>query len=187
MDFLGRMARSVLNRLLIACIVLAGICSYAQAASPLTLQEQKIKAGLVYNFLKYTNWTSGSITKDGGLRVCLVGGDAFHGHLFPLQNRTAQQMPIHIVELGDLDKSTSCTVAVLHHSLRSEMGQLVPQLTNHGVLSISDMRGFAKNGGMVELSVGRDRRIHIFVNQTAVQSAGLDIQDRLLKLSQVVN
>ena len=70
------------------------------------LNEQTIKAGLVYNFLKYTTWP-GQDQKDGGdkrhLEVCLLGVSPTDSYLAPLAGQTAQQLVIDLVRKSRVD------------------------------------------------------------------------------------
>src|SRR5690242_6977255 len=76
--------------------------SQAEEHNRLQLQEQTIKAGLVYNFLKYTTWPEGA---GGNLRVCFFGGEPLNGNLSSLEGRTAQQSTINIVRVGGIQET----------------------------------------------------------------------------------
>lgn len=158
----------------------------AFATSSIELQEHKIKAGLVYNFLKYTNWQANQQVKFGHLSVCLLGGDPFDGSLNPLQGRTAQQQTIEINRIAHEDEASSCSIVIIHRNLKNALPGLLPALRRHHVMTISDIEGFARAGGMIELSTGSDRRIHLYINRNAVSDAHIQIQDRLLKLAEFI-
>lgn len=156
------------------------VSGHARAATPLQLQEQKIKAGLVYNFLKYTAWRG----KEGdNIQVCIIGRDPFDGYLTPLQGKTAQQQSIHIIYLNENSAIESCHVGIIGEGINVALPALLNRLHSHNILTVSDIRGFTNQGGMIELSTGRDRRIHMYVNKGAIDAAGLEISERLLKLA----
>src|SRR5688572_28382680 len=75
--------RAIFNFMLVLCI--AGTSVHAEDIS---MDEKKIQAGLVYNFLKYTSWPAQALAgNNGNIKICLLGGDAFSGNLFPLEGR----------------------------------------------------------------------------------------------------
>jgi hypothetical protein len=161
---------------------------YEADDQPIKLYEQKIKAGLVYNFLKFTIWPESMLSSPkNNLRVCLYGGDAFDGYLYPLEGRTAQQHTITILQVDNLDALKNCHVAFIHRSENDKLDQILAVLKGKSILTISDIRQFAQRGGMVEFSTQKDQRIHLYINKALVENSGLTVQDRLLKLTELVH
>jgi hypothetical protein len=78
----------------------------------LVLYEQKIKAGLVYNLIKYTQWPGNTLNNK--LQLCLFGGDPFNGYLAPLEGRTAQQVTISIRQIGKITEAKNCHLLVIY-------------------------------------------------------------------------
>lgn len=152
------------------------------------MQEQKIKAGLLYNFLKYTAWPPDTFDKKGSvsLRVCLFGGDPFDGFLHPLEGRTAQQIVISIRHIRNVAGLTRCQLVFVHRSQAERLETILEMLENQPILTVSDIDSFAARGGMVEFTTRNDRRIHIRINRQLAQASGLVIQDRLLRLAELV-
>jgi hypothetical protein len=151
----------------------------------LELFEEKIKAGLVYNFLKYTDWPKSSQEKDT-LRVCLFGNDPFKGYLTPLAGRHAQQFVIDIASIDDIQELEKCHLVFIGKNSKNDLPKLLNFLKNKHILTVSDMAQFAQQGGMIELTK-EDQRIAFYINKGAVRDAGLNIQDRLLKLAKSVS
>jgi hypothetical protein len=180
------------HRIAAACLLLANLWCFApaqaqNAAPSIQLYEQKIKAGLVYNFLKYTNWPADVISKtNGSLRVCLLGDDAFNGYLYPLQGRTAQQYLITITEINSIPEATGCSLVFVHRSAADMLPSLLQSLKGKHVLTISDIDQFARQGGMIEFGM-EDQRVALLINKKAVGAAGLTIQERLVKLAKPVS
>lgn len=153
-------------------------------SSGLQLQEQKIKAGLVYNFLKYTTWpVHGRDEKT--LRICLYGGDPFDGYLYPLRGRTAQQDVIVITEIDTVAEALSCHLLFVDPSQEKNLPEIFGALRGHNVLTTSDIEGFVRKGGMVEFAT-QNQRISVYINKNAITAAGLSIDNRLLKFAKLV-
>lgn len=168
----------------IAALILAAVLLFGQQADAQTrsLNEEKIKAGLLYNFLKYTEWPANG----GTLNVCLFRGDPFSGSLNPLKGRTAQQSKIKITRISSPAEIGGCNLLFVHSGAAASVPAVLSAAGSKGVLTMSDIRGFARMGGMVELSTREDRRIHMIVNLRAAEQAGLRIQPRMTRLAEVV-
>ncbi|HTK84749.1 MAG TPA: YfiR family protein [Patescibacteria group bacterium] len=178
-------SRKFLGFLLALHLAVLGVCGPVRAQDqPLQLYEEKIKAGLLYNFLKYTSWPTDSAGK-GGLRVCLLGDGPFDTYLYPLQGRMAQQYVIAITKIANASEAGNCSLVYIHRDREDSLPQILQSLRGRHVLTVSDIDQFAAQGGMVEF--GReDQKIDLLINKNAVDAAGLNIQARLLKLAKLV-
>lgn len=175
--------RSWKNFLLNLLMATALFCSTNAHGETTGLYEQKIKAGLVYNFLKYTAWpTNGTNT----LNVCLFGGEALDGYLTPLTGRTAQQTPIAIVRISRANEVTNCNLVFIPQTQEGAMSDLLAATKGRPILTVSDIARFARRGGMVELT-SEDQHVGLAINKDTVERSGLSIQDRMLKLAKLVS
>ena len=161
--------------------VLIGIPAHADTVA---LQENKIKAGLLYNFLKYTTWPENNQAGPDKIRICLFGGDAFAGALDPLEGRTAQRRNIVIRRVSEIESLRDCHVVFIHRSEEGNLPALLRTLEPYPILSVSDIRGFSRQGGMVEFSRQEDQRIHLYIKKEIVEKSRLRIHDRMLKLAE---
>jgi len=178
--------RNFLGFVLALQLLLPCVCETARAQSPAPLQlyEEKIKAGLLYNFLKYTSWPTDAAGK-GNLRVCLLGDGPFDTYLYPLQGRMAQQYVITITKIASASEAGNCSIVYIHRDREDSLADILHSLKGRHVLTVSDIDQFAAQGGMVEF--GReDQKIDLLINKNAVDAAGLNIQARLLKLAKLV-
>lgn len=152
----------------------------------LQLYEQKIKAGLVYNLLKYTTWPKESpLEINKQLRICIYGEDPFNGYLAPLEGRTAQQVPIFIRQIKSTKDVEQCNVIIVHQQQAQQLSELLDVIKGKNILTVSDIEQFAQLGGMIELAKEGDK-ISLYINKSAVTQAGLSIQDPMLKLAKIV-
>lgn len=185
MQFLTGKTRGLAAALAVLMLLLAAAPSRAQEGdgeSRLHLYEPAIKAGLVYNFLKYTDWPGG---EPKSLRVCLLGDGPLGAALRPLAGRTAQQAVISVTRIGGARDAAGCNLLFVDHGGADGLAALRPALEGSHVLTVSDIDGFAKDGGMVEMATENDR-IVLYINQAAVARAGLKIAGRMLKLGKAV-
>lgn len=180
--------------LLIKCLCLAvfALCIVCYAEEmPTPLYEQKIKAGLVYNLLKYTEWPKTSpnqlknIENPNTLKICLFGDDPFNGYLSPLHGRTAQQATIAIAHVASVPDTESCKVIVIHRNQQHQLQTLLAFLQGKNILTISDIENFAELGGMVELT-RQQEKIALQINKNSIDGAKLSVDARMLKLAKIV-
>ena len=161
---------------------------------PAPLHEQKIKAGLVYNLIKYTAWPKASLIPQNHLKnnynsptltICLFGGDPFDGYLSPLQGRTAQQTVISIIDVNTIAEAGQCNVIIIHHSQLVQLKALLEFLHGKSILTISDMENFAELGGMIELA-RQEEKIELTINKNSLDNSKLIIDSKMLKLAKIV-
>ncbi len=166
-----------------ACVILLALSAQA-AAQDLRLAEQDIKAGMLYNFLRYTDWNQPS-ARDQPVVVCLYGADPFGGRLQRMEGRTVNQRRIDVRSARTYADINSCALVYLGSDQRSQWPQLRAHLAGRSILTVSEFDGFARSGGMIEFA-RQNNRVAVRINVAAVETAHLSVQDRLLRLASVV-
>jgi hypothetical protein len=167
---------------LFLALLFAALTVDARAAG-VELAEQKIKAGLLYNFLKYTQWPAAEA--NGAAIVCLFGGDPFDGHLKPMGGRTVNQRVIEVREVAGTDELDGCALVFVRSEKKASWPQLLKALSGKDVLTVGDWDGFTAAGGMIEFT-RVEERVGVLINVDAVSATRLTVQDRLLKLASAV-
>lgn len=170
--------------LLILTIILPPMHAYA--ADALELAEQEIKAGLLYNFLKYTQWPPELIERSQVLTVCLFGKDPFSNYLAPMSGRTVNQRVITLRSVRNVNEAGSCQMLFFNAEEKARWAELRQALNGKSVLTVSDLNGFTDAGGMIEFG-RKENHVQVALNMGAVTAAGLIVQERLLKLVTVVH
>jgi hypothetical protein len=167
---------------MLASLLAMGVTLPSYAAEGFQLVEQQIEAGLLYNFLKYTEWPTGRTAKaNAPIIVCLFGGDPFAGNLQPMAGRTVNQQVIEIRSPRTIQETQVCSLLFIHSVEKPRWPELRMALRARSVLTVSDFEGFAESGGMIEFTK-IDNRIGAKINMAAVTAAHLQVEDRLLKL-----
>jgi hypothetical protein len=164
-----------------ALVLPLGLAPCAHAAESLQLVEQEIKAGLLYNFLKYTDWPQPG-TPGAPMSVCLMGGDPFSGRLQPMSGRTVNQHVIEVRSVAAIDGIADCSILFIHAEAKPQWPALHMAIIAKPVLTVSDIPGFSDSGGMIEFT-HMDNRIGMTINSAALRAAHLQVQERLLKLA----
>jgi hypothetical protein len=174
----------VLNPLWTAALLLwLAVAPEAHGQESIQLVEQEIKAGLLYNFLKYTEWPPDAAPGlNAPMVVCLFGGDPFDGRLQPMVGRTVKQHVIALREVHGVDELGMCSLVFVDADANAQWPQLRKALAEKAMLTVSDFPGFADSGGMIEFTRIKNR-ISIKVDTGAVMAAHLEVQDRLQRLA----
>ncbi|NOY45973.1 MAG: YfiR family protein [Deltaproteobacteria bacterium] len=152
-------------------------CGVAHAAD----LESRVKAAFVFHFVQLTTWTEG--LPDGPLDLCLLGEDPVAEALAALQGK---RVGGRRVRTGTCAPGRRCGCEVVYVG-RSEADRLPAALTGlgPGVLTVSDIPGFADRGGMIEL-VKRQGRLRFRIHRGRAAQAGLRFDARLLALAEEV-
>ncbi len=166
-----------------SCILLA---PHAYAQDMLVLHEQEIRAGLIYNFLKYTEWPPDRLAKDASMTVCIFGSDPFDGYLKPMAGRTVNQRSIAIRQVKKMEDTQSCHLLYVNAKVKEQWQELRSFLSGKSVLTVSDFKDFSKQGGMIEFG-RKDNHIDALLNIDTIAASQLRVQDRLLRLVSVVH
>lgn len=177
------MAVLIPKRSLVATLLLlSGFWAQAFAEENLQLQEAEIKAGLLYNFLKYTQWpvTSPSVV------VCVYGEDPFGGYLQPIAGRSVNQHEIALHTVHTVDEMAACHLLFVNAAEKAHWPEVRKFLVGKSVLTVSDFEDFAQTGGMIEFGRKNDH-ISVDLNIDAVTAAHLSVGERLLKLVTVLH
>ncbi len=155
--------------------------------APIELYEQKIKAGLIYNLMKYSNWPA-TVTNagKGKLKLCLLGDDSMDEYLYPLQGRTAQQFTITITRINGVHEIQDCNMIFLHKGQEALQDSLIQSTAGKPIMTVSDIDQFVEHGGMVEFGM-EDQKINLLLNKKTVTESHIIIQSRLTKLAKLVS
>jgi len=167
--------------------VVIAILVPAQEVSPATPLEYEIKAAFIYNFAKFVEWErDDGNTQDGILPLCILGEDPFGEIIDKLQGRKVQNLSIHIIRVAGIEDVAGCRILFIS---KSESGQFSAYLDTlqgtKGILSISDIDGFADSGGVIELALN-ENRISFLVNIKTARDSGLYLSSKILRLAGVV-
>jgi YfiR/HmsC-like len=180
--------------LMLLPVVLAAAATGAHAQDTEASSEYLIKAGFIYNFASLVQWPSTSFSQaDSPIVIAVLGEDHFGTTLdHVLQGKKIDGRPFVIRRLrsvSELVKSTGnpreCQILYVTSSAMSRLSEAIQSVRGLPILTIGEMPGFAKSGGMINL-VLEDNRVRFEVNVKAAKDADLNISSRLLALARIV-
>lgn len=151
-------------------------------------REDRIKAAIVYKVGKFVDWPPDAF--DGAaspLRVCLLGRDDFADALASVAGRKVQGRTVDFRVIGatGLPRPGDCHILYLPRSASGRAGSVVRTLAGRPILTISDIPGFARSGGMISL-VRSGNRIGFEIDPDSARRSGLSVRAQLLDLAEIV-
>jgi hypothetical protein len=157
----------------------------AVAAGPAHAQdvsEEAVKAGFVFNFVKFTQWPGDRESDSRTLDICTPGALPLDGQLALLQGRTIGNRRLVVRAHVAAADWRGCHVLYLTEGDNGRVESHLRSLGSAPVLTISDQPGFVQAGGMIGLRVV-DSRVRFDVNLQIAQRAGLTLSSQMLKLA----
>lgn len=151
------------------------------------VSEYELKATFLYNFTQFVRWPDHVFSHDTDpLVIGVLGQDPFGSDFDSLirgERKGGHPLEVrrHLV-LGNLEK---CHLLFIVGLEPEEIKATLDQLKGQNVLTVSDIRGFSKMGGMIEMTL-TNRRIRLKINQKQAEDAQLHISSKLLRLAEVV-
>ena len=173
---------SILQRKLCCLILGSTLFAFNYSSSALT-NDADVEAALIFNIVKYIDWPSETLPKDGNLNICFVGESSPLGS--SIAELKGKQINLHNLEVRattQLSKINICHVIVLGQGIdvRSFQKDIAPY-----ALIIGEGESFVDDGGGIGLfNIGNRFRFDINLNSTSAR--GLKISVNLLRLARNV-
>lgn len=151
-------------------------------------EEYRVKAALIYKLTRFVQWPDTAFAgANAPLGICVLGDDPFGSALDALTSRTSGGRPIAVFRLASLEEAIGrCQVLFLADSERVRLSILLTQLARQPILSVSDIAGFARRGGILQMYTATTR-IRFVINHHTALWAGLRIAASLLALAEIVD
>lgn len=166
-----------------ACMAIQGASIWAQTAT-----EYQIKAAFLYNFIKFVQWPPESFPdEDQPFVIGILGDDPFG----PILDRVVQGKLVNgrklVVWRSDtLTQLRGAHLVFISRSERGRLRQVLRELAGKPILTVSEIDGFARLGGMINFRMQGDR-VRFEINPEAVRAAGLKMSSKLLSLATIVS
>lgn len=160
--------------------VLLGLCSLVSHAQSSTVSEYGLKAVLFFKLPQFIYWPAERTV--GAPVICVQGTNPFGAALHQLAQTGGTSADIRLVDSGGI---AVCNVLFISRSEAGQIEQILQRAAARSILTVSDIPGFIRSGGMVELILDGDR-IGISLNRRSALRQGIDFNAQLLRLAQRV-
>lgn len=164
-----------LTRVVLLALVLLG--AMARAAAGEAVSEQSVRAAMVFNFIKFTEWPAAA-NGDARIVICTSSGDPVQlAALAALNDRRVRGKPLAVFAF---DRHADCDV--IYVDSRQRWNDIRESRRGGHALTIGGHGGFAANGGMVEILL-QDGKMRFDINLPESRRAGLRFYPQLLQLA----
>jgi hypothetical protein len=146
-------------------------------------REYLIKAAFVYDMLKATRWPQ---ARSSQVVLCVLGRDPFGVAWRSIEGRPVGKRKLDVAPVQGGSDLAGCDALFVSTSERGRWPQIRSAVAARPILTLSEMTGFAQDGGMVAL-MAVDNRLRFDVNLKAVRRAGLSIDTDALEQANKVH
>lgn len=144
------------------------------------ISEYGMKAVLLYRLPQFVYWPSGE-PEPKPMVLCVVGKSPFGNALAQLKQANDN------VELRVAPSDpTACHLLYISRSESGNLDNWLSRSDSRRMLTVSDIPGFARSGGMIELPV-EGERVGIVINRRSAMRKGFEFNAQLLRLARVTN
>ncbi len=148
-------------------------------------EEYYIKAAFLVNFAKLVQWPKETFSSpDDSLKICIIGEDRFGNALDVVSGKTANNRKLVIRKFPDGEAASECQIAFISASEKDNVNDILGRLGSRPVLTISDIRGFEKRGGIIGL-FSKGNKVGFRINIEAARRAKLYISSHLLEVAEI--
>ncbi len=170
--------------LAIALVLVGASCLNAQQSKP---TEYQVKAAYLYNFGRFVKWPPGlAAGKGDSFPVCVLGRDPFGSILdSTLAGEALEGKPVVIRRIARPQDAADCRILFVSSTEENHLKEILSAIDQAGVLTVSDIPGFSRRGGMIQFVVEGDR-IRFEINLATAESAKLVLSSELLKVAAAV-
>ncbi len=151
-------------------------------------KEDEIKAVLIYHFAKFIDWppealpptSFGEVTPE--FTLCIFGTGLLDNALATIRGKPVKGRPLVIRHVNRPAQLQTCHTLFISASAFALADPLLTYAKNLPIVTISDLAGFARMGGMFNFIRSNDT-IGFEVNPEAARRVGLTIRSKLLRLA----
>jgi hypothetical protein len=163
--------------IVIILLPLGGMEAQSSMAMP---SEYQVKAAFLYNFVKFVEWPS---AQTGEVGICVIGKDPFGESLDrAVEGKSLEGRPFAVRRIGEIAEARGCHMLFVGRSESKRAAEIAAAARGLGALTVSDIEGFAGQGGMIAFLVA-DHRVRFQINAANAAGAGLKISSKLLQLA----
>ena len=122
------------------------------------VDEYSLKAALVMNFARFTDWPEGTFTPDSHFNLCLIASDGVIESFEPLSKKKIQKHPIKLIHIHPTHISKKeCHLLFVTTLNPHDVPLIFSSLEDLPILTVSDITGFIKSGGIIQLETVDDK------------------------------
>ncbi len=187
------MNNKLLRHLIVAGLLLWGWCApMAGQALAVTKAhaapsvEYEVKAAFVHNFAKFIEWPNEAFeSENSSFRIGILGSGLINKSLMNLNGKEVQKRYLEVSMVEDINKVSGYHIIFVNPSQKKWSEAILGSLKGTGILSIGDMTGFAKKGGVINFYL-ESGKVRFEINDCSAHKENLKVSSQLLRLARIV-
>ncbi len=150
-------------------------------AEPISNQEEKLKVGFIYNFIKLTLPVK---PIEDSYHLCMVGNSSLNENLEYLNKQVAHGKQIEVINVSPNSNSLKYCDSLFIGKIakKRQLLTIIDHAISQKVLTISDSKHYLSQGVIINLKQ-LGGRIRFDVNLTVAQQSQLTLNANLLRLA----
>jgi len=171
-----------MKRLLMVVLLFGGcLLPVANSYAITPASEDKIVAAYIYQFTQFVSWPEIEYTEDLKFSICVFGNDPVGRELEPLNGRQIDGRKITISYPKKINETSRCNILYIAKTKKHLLRKIFKYLHDKPVLTVSSIPDFARQGGVIDFIVYKNR-IRLETNITVARHANLRISAKLLEV-----
>ncbi len=185
---IGMIAVVPIQWLRFAIILFVSMSPLSQSdASEDLVEEYQIKAVYLFNFALFFTWPDSAFRQyRQPFRVCVLGKDPFGIDLdLVIENEIIEGRRVAVHRLRSVYRSGRCQMLFVSQSEKSRLASIFGYIRRYPILTVSDIKGFARRGGMIQFFNTPYNEVRFRIAPEAVNKAGLIASANLLEIAEI--
>lgn len=170
-----------------ALVLFLLLFSTAASFAEKTFTEYKVKALFLYNFAKYVDWPQGTFSNaNTPFVIGVLGKDRISSDLSGITDgKTIDGHPLIIKHVASDADLKDCQIVFVSNSENATTADIIARIGTMHILIVGEDPAFLEKGGCINL-VLKEEKVHLEVNLSAANKAGLKISSKLLSVAETV-
>ncbi|MBL4796848.1 MAG: YfiR family protein [Oleispira sp.] len=144
--------------------------------------EYQEKATYLYQIVKFIDWPELNRT-NRPIHFCVFGKDPFRGALNNIHLRKVKERALQISYINQDFQIAHCNILFVQKKIEEGF---IPQhyslIIKNNILTIGEDAGFAKNGGIIRITL-IDHKLRVEINLQAAEDAHIKIHSNLIEIA----
>jgi hypothetical protein len=169
----------------IRIVVLLLTAASLTAGESNVIDEYRVKAAFLYNFVKFVEWPADAFTSPSDpIRICVLG-NPFGARLDETVNgKQVDQRNLQAREIFNIAEASGCHILFVAGG-KKRVADMLGSIKEKPILTVGEIPSFGAEGGIIAFRVEKDR-IRFEINVRAADRARLRISSKLLSLAEIV-
>jgi hypothetical protein len=168
-------------RLTMAILALAVLLSSAAELPAQAANEYEVKAAFLYKFASFIEWPPE--ISSAAICIAVLGQDPFGSTLDEVvKGKSIGGRGFLIKRLKGGEDSSVCQIVFIGLSERSKLRSILGRLRGTSALTVSDIPGFCREGGMIAFEL-LDQKVRFKISPEAAEREHLKLSSKLLSVA----